>query len=74
LTGEPGKDREDRQGHDRNDRTKASGEQWKRLLEEDSWHRTAGTGQLRKESVDRKVGPGKPVQDSRDMTAGEDSR
>jgi hypothetical protein len=47
-TGEPGQNREDKSGHESNTRTAASGKPWTRLLEQDSWHRAAGTGQPEK--------------------------
>jgi hypothetical protein len=40
LTGECGQNREDKSGHDSNARTTALGEQWTRLLGQDSWQRT----------------------------------
>ncbi len=40
MTGERGKNREDKSGHDSNARTTSLLEQWTRLLGQDSWHRT----------------------------------
>ncbi len=47
MAGEPGQDKEaELPGHNSKDRPVASGELWISLLEQYSWEKTAGTGQL----------------------------
>jgi hypothetical protein len=70
-TTEPGQNTADKSGHDSNARTAASVGQLTILLEKDSWHKTAGIGQLRRNSQDRIARTGQPGQNIQRRQSGQ---
>jgi hypothetical protein len=60
--------------HDSKDRTVGTNKLGTRMLGQEQMGKTAGKGQLGKDSWDRATDTGKPGQESQYRTAGEDSR